>query len=819
MLAIHRILQWLVIIVVVFSDLLLGIAHRDFNIVFVALGGVFAAFIVVDWAKWFYLRHWMANVLAILVTWYVATGFIAADNTVLKLFWVGKLMVYLQIILLFQEKTARVYWQVLALSLIQVVIGSVFSYNYQGGLLFLLCMGVCGLALAALHWFHERDAIRKRDEEVRKLFQKRAADLPAKPIVLFSTEQEERGIFPTWMKIISILCAGCLIFGTCLFFLLPRQRTHWSGVSESLMGVSGFSKSMDMNYQDKIYSSTDPVMTVSFIDPKSNEIIVPAEEPYFKGMTMPNIKIVDNRTTWKAAYEFFEERRDIGSILPSLYGDFLIQKIELESTSDPLLFTVIPAASADANSRVAIDYNWALDCISRSSRHPDPGAETYDYTMHVGVRSNKRFHRSTPYQFRRGVELPLTEQANPGHYAWLTHFDPERYPSIVAAGQEIADQAQQERPNNHLYLAAAMEKLFLNSSEFLYTLDYSNIEFDRTIDPIEDFFANHRHGHCEYYASALVLMLRSQGIPARVVVGYRGGNVNSMNNKLDVLQKHSHAWVEAYIRPKDCTQDMLFNSYGAWLTLDPTPGRESSFNMDSVSTADMAVDVAKTVWEDYIVGLESDRSLNAVNDSDVRMGQLLDFLDIEWWRRSLQQASFSAQNSESRWPIIVILTIFIGGLIQMGWWSMYRYSKKKPGRGRYRGPLRTPLRFLRRQVGELIQNISPKLGEWIAGDVEESQALEFYYRLEDQLSRLGFERSEEQTQREFAQEVTQQFQDSRHREWLDRLVNHATEAYYRIRFGGHQMTSEQKLELTQQLDQFDSDIKLLLEETAKPLSA
>ena len=62
MFAIHRILQWLIIVVVVLSDLLLGMAHHDYNISLLAPCGWFCRpFVVVDWMKWFHLRPWMAK--------------------------------------------------------------------------------------------------------------------------------------------------------------------------------------------------------------------------------------------------------------------------------------------------------------------------------------------------------------------------------------------------------------------------------------------------------------------------------------------------------------------------------------------------------------------------------------------------------------------------------------------------------------------------------------------------------------------------------------------------------------------------------------
>ena len=64
------------------------------------------------------------------------------------------------------------------------------------------------------------------------------------------------------------------------------------------------------------------------------------------------------------------------------------------------------------------------------------------------------------------------------------------------------------------------------SGDFSYTLKLEVT--DPTLDPVEDFLVNRKSGHCEYFASALALLLRSVGIPARVVNGFKGGDWNGM---------------------------------------------------------------------------------------------------------------------------------------------------------------------------------------------------------------------------------------------------------------------------------------------------
>lgn len=92
-------------------------------------------------------------------------------------------------------------------------------------------------------------------------------------------------------------------------------------------------------------------------------------------------------------------------------------------------------------------------------------------------------------------------------------------------------------------------------SEFEYSLSF---ERPSTGDPVLHFLSTGRQGHCEYFASAMTLLARRMGIPARVVGGYLVVERNALTGKVIVRQKHAHAWVEAWVD-------------GAWVTFDPTP--------------------------------------------------------------------------------------------------------------------------------------------------------------------------------------------------------------------------------------------------------
>ncbi|MEX8494410.1 transglutaminaseTgpA domain-containing protein [Sphaerotilus sp.] len=77
-------------------------------------------------------------------------------------------------------------------------------------------------------------------------------------------------------------------------------------------------------------------------------------------------------------------------------------------------------------------------------------------------------------------------------------------------------------------------------------------------DPVDSFWLDRRAGFCEHYASAVVVVLRRWGVPARIVTGYLGGQVNPLNGVLEVRQRDAHAWVE------------YWQGSRGWVRLDPT---------------------------------------------------------------------------------------------------------------------------------------------------------------------------------------------------------------------------------------------------------
>jgi transglutaminase-like putative cysteine protease len=124
-------------------------------------------------------------------------------------------------------------------------------------------------------------------------------------------------------------------------------------------------------------------------------------------------------------------------------------------------------------------------------------------------------------------------------------------------------------------------------SEYSYTLELGAEEPD---NPVENFLFDTREGHCEYFATSMVLLLRSQGVPARMVSGYLGAELNPLEGYYIVRQSNAHAWVEALIG-------------GQWRAFDPTPasGRPQGGSGGLLQLLAQTYDYLLFRWDRYVL--------------------------------------------------------------------------------------------------------------------------------------------------------------------------------------------------------------------------
>ena len=127
-----------------------------------------------------------------------------------------------------------------------------------------------------------------------------------------------------------------------------------------------------------------------------------------------------------------------------------------------------------------------------------------------------------------------------------------------------------------------------------HSLRITRLQLSRTVphDPLANFLFERRQGHCEYFASSMAVMLRSLGIPSRVVNGFRTGEFNDLTSQYVVRASNAHSWVEAY-----------FPGYG-WIAFDPTPGASMPVR-SGWSRTGLYLDAMASFWRDWVVNYDA----------------------------------------------------------------------------------------------------------------------------------------------------------------------------------------------------------------------
>ena len=128
----------------------------------------------------------------------------------------------------------------------------------------------------------------------------------------------------------------------------------------------------------------------------------------------------------------------------------------------------------------------------------------------------------------------------------------ELSPGAHPRARELALQWRAALKNDSQLVNKALR--YFRTQPFFYTLRpplYLN-------DPVDEFLFESRRGFCEHYAAAFTVLMRAAGIPARIVTGYQGGDINPLGDYLIVRQRDAHAWSEVWLANR------------GWVRVDPT---------------------------------------------------------------------------------------------------------------------------------------------------------------------------------------------------------------------------------------------------------
>lgn len=371
---------------------------------------------------------------------------------------------------------------------------------YRPGILFLVAfVAYVALATVALTVGHMR----------RRAARHGAPDMPL-----------ERGLVKTTVALSGVI----LLVSAVVFLTFPRVSRGWSGRGDTMAtSIAGFSDQVGIGeHGSRIYGNPQIVLRVEFPSGLPRQML----GLHWRGRSYDHfdgVRWTRSRTLPPSAAppQWYRERWE---------GPVLEQRIWAAPLDVRAIFAVHPTVSLDPAPGIQPLFDNAGDYFYWGSAAPSYTALSRE--------------RPPPAEALRGAESGYTPQAR-----YFLQLPGDLDPRVEALADSLTAGL-----DNRYDKARAIER-FLGS--FAYTLELPPTAREATL---EHFLFERRAGHCEYFSTAMVVLLRAAGIESRNVNGFLGGEWSTFGGYLAVTQNQAHSWVEVW-----------FPGYG-WVTFDPTPG-------------------------------------------------------------------------------------------------------------------------------------------------------------------------------------------------------------------------------------------------------
>lgn len=531
-----------------------------------------------------------------------------------------------------------------------------------------------------------------------------------------------------------------IVFGAPLFFALPRIGSAGLGNSPlKHSNMTGFSDSVNLGEIGSLLQN-DEIVLRARID-KTDEKNLGAL--HWRGVALDKF---DNKR-WSKSLTGFKDsfvKLERGFFLidyPQANAATTIQTIYLEPIDTPVLFALSRPLAIEGSLPSEL-YKDSEDSISFERR--DGNFERLSYRVNSdrslpAAEELKSDNKIYPKEVERYLDLPEIDSRIPALAAQITFKQTNRYDKAKAI-------------ENYL------------QTEFGYSLEMKA----KGNEPLADFLFNVREGHCEYFATAMAIMLRTQGIATRIINGFQQGEYNETAGVYIVKQKDAHSWVEVYFPGED-----------VWVPFDPTPSA-GRFD-DSTATSGMFgkfnnyLVALETFWIQYFVAYDNQEQkslMRSVKNSFVEyQSKTLGWLNemqhrlSDWWTEARGDKGFQASVRAIESGILTLLATIFGVILFL---------------------------WLYRKIRRL--KIWQKIYAWFRFR-NKATIVEFYDRMQKVLASKGFTRAAHQTPLEFAFALD-----------LPEAIL-ITEKYNCVRFGEKNLSNDEAQEIESWLDNLEKKSK------------
>jgi transglutaminase-like putative cysteine protease len=327
------------------------------------------------------------------------------------------------------------------------------------------------------------------------------------------------------IKMAFVLLGQALPLMLILFVFFPRLPPLWTLKMTESSGRTGMSDNMSPGDFAKLSQSSELAFRVEF----ENKKTPPKSELYWKGLTLSQF----DGKTWRLSNNPWLDDYTLTAWSQRPLPTWTQTQIRLNE-EPTLKYKVILEPT---------DKTW-LYALSVPFSNDSGLGLTRDFRL---ISNNPIFQRFT-YNAIRFNAIAL----DPELPEWLRQDNIQLPITGNPTARKMAQQWRAFYGSDDKYILAILR--WFTKSQFYYTLEPPKLGKNR----VDEFLFSTKRGFCEHYSSSLTFLLRAANIPARVVVGYQGGELSPTGDSWQVRQMDAHAWVEAWLPRK------------GWVRLDPT---------------------------------------------------------------------------------------------------------------------------------------------------------------------------------------------------------------------------------------------------------
>lgn len=561
------------------------------------------SFINERFKKGYYLSQKVITALAIILVIYVFISVVLLGAGIFDEILI--FLIYTQVLKLLGPKGMRDIIQIYILSFFQFLAGTVLTVDFSYGVAFVVYVA---LALWAIIAFNMK-----------------------KESIEASSDDDPKVVTPLFLGITGGASFVIFIFTALIFISVPRLGSGFLTTDfikpEALS--TGFSDEVKLGQVGQIKLDPSPVMRIRILNRDPQTLPQPI---YWRGIALGEF----DGTVWRTGNfdrnVYVKNREGIIKVKEEPKNKAVYQEVVTEPIDTHVLF----AGSVPVGFK-AVEWE-RIESVNDSYILPNKVSYRLKYTVYsdLSVPSDKELRKDS------------------GDYPAFIEKQYLQLPKLNSRIEELARRI------------TSLDKNVYDKAESLKRYLIKNMNYTRTLEngtagfPLEDFLFKNKAGHCEYFATAMVILLREVGVPARIVNGFLGGEWNEYGKFFLVRESNAHSWVEVF-----------FPQHG-WVFFDPTPpGDEGLSSNGGFSFIASYLDYLKYRWSRYVVDFGQKDQIHLLS-------QIQD--NWRWQKNRVQNKVDFNLKANRKWGIAAMLAALVAWIFlsKPEVKILFSYVRKKP---------------------------------------------------------------------------------------------------------------------------------------------